>query len=415
MCDMGDKIIFFNIGWMDKYCGVKIGDSILGGGSYVEKNKIGHEMFNFEPIHGKMYGFVETKTTSIDSGRNQLHIEKIDSYYKDKDFIDGVLVVWIAKNPDTKGTYIVGWYKNATVFRTERRNIDREYNGEKFGYFATANEENCCLLPLDQRTKEIFRAKEKGIGWIGQSNIWYANHPYVAKFRREIVNYINKKNVSDDDRQIQYSKDHIIKTSKSISSKITSSIPPSPSANEIERYLAKWDSLENYTLQESSLKKLFTQTYPSNKLLDDVLIKVCSLNDFYSTNIFSPYTVAKHIVNLDIDNDLENGNLDIVNRISTIKMNGGKIKNFYSFATKYCSHHKPKTYPIYDSYVDKILMHFKKIDHFDDFSKKDLKSYPKFRNTLEKFRKFYVLDKYNLKQIDKYLWQLGKEYFPQKY
>jgi hypothetical protein len=59
-----------------------------------------------------------------------------------------------------------------------------------------------------------------------------------------------------------------------------------PSQTEVEKYLKLWDFLENYTLQESSLRKLFTKTYPLNNDLDDVLIKVCSLNDFYSTNIF---------------------------------------------------------------------------------------------------------------------------------
>ena len=74
-----------------------------------------------------------------------------------------------------------------------------------------------------------------------------------------------------------------------------------PSKQQVEKYLKRWDSLENYVFQESSLKKLFTKTYPNNTDLDDVLIKVCALNDFYSTNIFSPFTVAKHIVNLKID------------------------------------------------------------------------------------------------------------------
>ena len=190
---------------------------------------------------------------------------------------------------------------------------------------------------------------------------------------------------------------------------------PNPSENEVQKYLKLWDSLENYTLQESSLRKLFTQTYPNNKLLDDVLIKVCSLNDFYSTNIFSPFTVAKHIIDLDIDNRLQSDDLNVVNKIALIKMNGGKVKNFYSFATKYCSHHKPEVYPIYDSYVDKILTHLKKVDNFDTFSKDDLKSYPRFRSILQMFRKFYHLEAYNLKQIDKYLWQIGKEYFPREY
>lgn len=188
-----------------------------------------------------------------------------------------------------------------------------------------------------------------------------------------------------------------------------------PSRKEVEYYLNEWDSLENYTLQESSLRKLFTKTYPLNNDLDDVLIKVCALNDFYSTNIFSPFTVAKHIVNLKIDNALKEDNLDIVNRIAEVTMKGGKVKNFYSFATKYCSHHKPTTYPIYDSYVEKMLLYCKGKDSFDTFTAEDLKLYVRFREILLSFRKFYSLNEFDLKQIDKYLWQAGKKYFPRNY
>ncbi|MDD5527553.1 MAG: hypothetical protein PHO56_01075 [Patescibacteria group bacterium] len=188
-----------------------------------------------------------------------------------------------------------------------------------------------------------------------------------------------------------------------------------PSQEEVEYYLKLWDSLENYTLQESSLRKLFTKTYPSNNDLDDVLIKVCSLNDFYSTNIFSPFTVAKHIVKLKIDDNLKQNDLTIVNKIARIEMNGGNTKNFYSFATKYCSHHKPAVYPIYDSYVDQMLVYCKNKDNFDFFSKEDLKVYVQYKKILENFRKFYELEMFDLKQIDKYLWQAGKKYFPKKY
>ncbi len=188
-----------------------------------------------------------------------------------------------------------------------------------------------------------------------------------------------------------------------------------PSPKEVKNYLKLWDSLENYTLQESSLNKLFSKTYPLNNNLDDVLIKVCSLNDFYSTNIFSPFTVAKHIVALKIDNNLAKDDLEIVNKIANVRMNSDKSINFYSFATKYCSHHKQTVYPIYDSYVEKMLMYFKKRDNFADFSRKDLKLYTKFREILMKFREYYGLKQFNLKQIDQYLWQAGKKYFPRKY
>lgn len=188
-----------------------------------------------------------------------------------------------------------------------------------------------------------------------------------------------------------------------------------PSDAIINEYLKKWDSLDNYVLQESSLKKLFSQTYPLNVEMDDVLIKVCSLNDFYTTNIFSPFIVAKHIVSLKIDDRLKNNDLELVNDIAKIKVNGKKERNFYSFATKYCSHHKPKVYPIYDSFVEKLLIHFKREDKFYKFKKSDLKNYPEYRNVLIEFQKFYGLVNYNLKDIDKYLWQAGKKHFPKNY
>lgn len=188
-----------------------------------------------------------------------------------------------------------------------------------------------------------------------------------------------------------------------------------PTAIEIDNTLKKWDNLDNYVLQERSLRKLFTLTYPQNIEIDDVLIKVCSLNDFYSTNIFSPFTVAKHIISLDIDERLQKEDLKIVNEIAEIKMKGDKVRNFYSFASKYCSHHRPNAYPIYDSFVDKMLLHFKRTDKFYKFKKEDMKIYPKYKDIVSKFREYYRLEKYDLKEIDKYLWIRGKEYFPKKY
>lgn len=189
---------------------------------------------------------------------------------------------------------------------------------------------------------------------------------------------------------------------------------PNPNKKEVEKYLKKWDALENYVLQESALDKLFFDTYPNNTDINDVLIKASALNDFYSTNIFSIFPVAKHILNLNIDNRLKNGDETLVNDIANIVING-KPKNFYSFATKYCSHHFPKVFPIYDSYVEKVLVYFQKKDNFSKFKRADLKDYKKFKNTLIDFKKFYNIDEYNLKDIDRYIWQLGKNCFPKRY
>lgn len=190
---------------------------------------------------------------------------------------------------------------------------------------------------------------------------------------------------------------------------------PRPSGDEVIKYLRLWDNLESYRFQEEALDKLFFVTYPSNVLMEDVLVKVSTLNDFYSTNIFAAYKVAKHIIYLNIDERLNNGDITLVDDIAKIEMDNGNIKNFYSFATKYCSHHKPLDFPIYDSFVDTLLKYFRDTDNFYEFKNDDLKDYVRFKNILIEFRRYYGLEQFNLKEIDKYLWLLGKEKFPKNY
>ncbi|MDR0873219.1 MAG: hypothetical protein LBN27_07115 [Prevotellaceae bacterium] len=193
-----------------------------------------------------------------------------------------------------------------------------------------------------------------------------------------------------------------------------------PTLEQVEFYLKEWDKQDNYVLQENSLRKLFRETYPKNQEIDDVLIKVCSLNDFYSTNIYYVFDVAKHIIELDIDKRLEKGDVSLVNEIALNKVKAKdkdsdemkeKKINYYSFASKYCSHHKPKEFPIYDSYVEKILLYFRGKDKFYSFKNEELKDYPKYKEILIQFSKHYKLEQYDLKQLDRYLWQLGKKYF----
>jgi len=190
---------------------------------------------------------------------------------------------------------------------------------------------------------------------------------------------------------------------------------PTPCKEQVEKYLMKWENLPNYVMQENSLNKLFFELAPYNKCIEDILIKCSTLNDFYSTNIFSIYPIAEHILELNIDNRLDNADSALVHDIAHVNISGHN-KYFYSFASKYCSHHRPLDYPIYDNYVVKILKHFKKIDCFSKFTMDDLKNdYSFFKNVLLDFRKFYNIEEYNLKDLDRYLWQLGKEYYPNKY
>lgn len=187
---------------------------------------------------------------------------------------------------------------------------------------------------------------------------------------------------------------------------------PDPCVEQVEQYLERWDSLEEYRLQEDALDKLFFELCPENKVISDVLLKVSALNDFYSTHIFKVFPMAKHIVALDIDERLKAGDVSLV---GDIQKGSGTNRNYYSFATKYCSHHQPLDYPMYDSYVQTVMRYYARRDEFFIFSDSDLKNYERFKIILLAFRSFYGLEAYNLKEIDKYIWLLGKDFFQKTY
>lgn len=183
-----------------------------------------------------------------------------------------------------------------------------------------------------------------------------------------------------------------------------------PSRQKVIEYIDKWNNLNDYVDQEKALDKLFLSLCKSNNNIEDILIKCSALNDFYSTNIFKVHNVAQHYLLQNIDERLSKGDLSLVSDLANISING-KPYYFYSFASKYCSHHRPDIYPIYDSYVHKLLKYFRDRDHFSKFSESDLKEYHSYTNIILSFKMHYGLEHFNVKEIDKYLWQLGKQAF----
>jgi hypothetical protein len=108
-------LLFCNTGWMEHFQGNTATDTIKGGGSYVIKNGMGHEVCNFVPSGQTLFGFVQSKGEGMNIARLGAD--------KSTDQIDGITVVWTAKRPNGH-TVVVGWYRNATVFRQYQRHTD---------------------------------------------------------------------------------------------------------------------------------------------------------------------------------------------------------------------------------------------------------------------------------------------------
>ncbi|WP_027309391.1 hypothetical protein [Caloramator sp. ALD01] len=184
------RVLFCNIAWMKYYNGITDDDVPVNGGSWVNEYKEGAECFNFTLYDDDCFhGFVATKSNR---GKfNQIHIEKLEGISEEDDEADNVLVIWVATDPTKGKSYIVGWYKNATVTRYYYEDAD----GWPKNVYAKAK--NCVLLPINKRQKIVPRAGRDGYSYgMGQSNVWFGK-PQDEKYNlylKNILKYINSYN-----------------------------------------------------------------------------------------------------------------------------------------------------------------------------------------------------------------------------
>lgn len=176
-----DRIVFVNIGWMIKYSSVSVLDPTLGGHGYLKGNKFGHEAWNFLPNQGNMYGYVPRSS--------RINIRNLGADNESQK-ISGVTVVWIARSPRDKKIYIVGWYREATIYNDSDHIILRRPGNFDVGYQIVAPAEYAMLLPIDQRLFQIPTAGSNGRGNLGQSPLWYGRDD---NFRYSVISYIESE------------------------------------------------------------------------------------------------------------------------------------------------------------------------------------------------------------------------------
>jgi hypothetical protein len=178
---------------------------------------------------------------------------------------------------------------------------------------------------------------------------------------------------------------------------------PRPTVLLVEAECKAFD-LENW-LAEEALGQLRAQ-FPLNTDIRHVLLKVLVLNKLYGTMIpdIEVETVAKHIVGLGIDPLLAQGSLQAVTLITDCP----NVRQYLSFASKFCSWHNPTAYPIYDGNVRECLSSYQKQDSFAQFrNKEDLYYYQKLFDAVLAFSSHYGLNSLTFKQLDKFMYRVG--------
>lgn len=180
-----------------------------------------------------------------------------------------------------------------------------------------------------------------------------------------------------------------------------------------EKKIKKYIDLfkKNYETEEKTLEYLFESLHSNNRI-EDVLIKVSTLNSLYSTQIKNKELpiIAKIICSIDdLDKLLELGDVSAVDRIGKTKPG---MNNAYVFASKYCSFHNPSKYLIFDA-CSWYAMHLisKKNDYqikLNAYPTMDFEAYNNYCSCVDEFIDRNKLD-FGYKEVDEFLWLYGKE------
>lgn len=193
------NLVFFNIGWMAHYKGE---DEIFGNFKYIKEHNLGHEKWNFLPCNKKCYAYVPIRWTNEETPPS-INLERIYEKNNNRDELNNVTIVFISRNPTDKKTYIVGWYKNASLFRTLQLRPYQKGVLDNVYIAAVADENNCICLPLDARTFKVPTAQKEGKGkGYGMSPIWYADTEEIQEYKKEVINYIENFSLENTPERI---------------------------------------------------------------------------------------------------------------------------------------------------------------------------------------------------------------------
>jgi hypothetical protein len=174
-----------------------------------------------------------------------------------------------------------------------------------------------------------------------------------------------------------------------------------PTEDLVRAEVSKFD--RDNELPERALKVLI-EHFPENTDRAHILLKVVAINRLYATNIFDVYSVVNHIAERKIDTDLKAGSIQLVGKMAWVPI-GDKKRNNLSFASKYCSWHRPDCYPIYDSRAEACLWAYH--EEIGLRSRKELWEYESYFEAVKRFRDRFELGKLSFKDIDKFLYHMG--------
>lgn len=181
--------------------------------------------------------------------------------------------------------------------------------------------------------------------------------------------------------------------------------------NQVEKYLEKWRAQGNES-SDAALRLLF-KTMPKNVGPGQVAVKVAALNGLYATSIYGVVQMARHIVELDIDDALavEVADPDLVDKIAHLTLQA-KTRRSLLLRDEALLVPLPRHPPHLRLARRRSPQRPTESGReFDTFAPREhwRTDYDVYCRSIEGFRSHFGLEDLSIRDIDKYLWMLAKE------
>jgi hypothetical protein len=264
--------LFVRVGWMRWYRGPQPDDLKPIGGGRHNVRSIGHEVFNFLAIDGRVRAHclpVLRPHERAQKSPPSVRLERIQSGYSG-DALGGVLAVFVATHPKLGSQRIIGWYRNATVYRHERLSTAKERNS--FPYSIETLAQEAVLVPEARRSFIIPRGK----GAFGEANVCYAlnsdgSPKNGAQWMDEAVEYLSSYALENAAQRPESETDATIDETIGSTIEHAAGFQSDPQIRQvIEKYAMDW--------AERRLKELFGAT-PENKSKTKPYDFLCKVTD----------------------------------------------------------------------------------------------------------------------------------------
>lgn len=169
-------VLLLNIPFYEKYSGIEDNSLHTYNKFFQEKKGNNPELYNFQDYNGNCYGYVSVKNGIV-------NLSEINFKNDETLLFKNCLVVWVSKCSNSNNYQLIGWYKNADIFKYLQKKISYPTVGRDLYFNIKTKSENAFLLNLEDRNYILNLCFENN------SNILIKNinEPDI----KNIVNFIN--------------------------------------------------------------------------------------------------------------------------------------------------------------------------------------------------------------------------------